>query len=85
MIIIKSIITHILAEFIIHFIGETESNKLNVIMVGIKIRVSENTLSIAPKPTAIPPRQPIIKIIKLIIPKRLNSVPLYIPSGFSED
>ncbi len=64
--------------------GETESNRLNVIIVGIKIKVKESILSIAPKPTAIPPKQPIINIIKLIKPKRLNSVPLYIPSEFSE-
>ena len=60
--------------------GETESNKLSVSIVGIKMMDNERILSIAPKPTAIPPRQPITKITRLIMPKRLNSEPLYIPS-----
>ncbi len=71
-----SIITQTDAELIIHFIGETESNKLNVNMVGININERDKILSIAPKPTAIPPKHPMIKMTKLIKPKRLNSVPL---------
>ncbi len=73
---ITSIITQTDAELIIHFIGETESNKLNVNIVGININESARILSIAPKPTAIPPKQPITKMTKLIKPNLLNSVPL---------
>ena len=73
---ITSIITQIDAELIIHFIGETESNKLNVNIVGININESDKILSIAPRPTAIPPKHPMIKITKLIKPNLLNSDPL---------
>ncbi len=73
---ITSITTQTDAELIIHFIGETESNKLKVNIVGININERDKMLSIAPNPTAIPPKQPITKMTKLIKPNLLNSDPL---------
>jgi hypothetical protein len=53
--------------------GETANKKLNVIIVGIITTTRASVLSIAPKPTVIPPKQPTKVKISAIKPKRLNS------------
>jgi len=68
-----SIATQTDAELIIHFIGETASSKLKVVIVGMTIMIRAKVYLIAPKPTAIPPKHPIINKIIEISPKRLNS------------
>ena len=70
---ITSILTHTAAPLIIQFIGATASSKLNVAIVGTITKIKVEMYLIAPKPTATPPKQPTIRMIKLINPKRLNS------------
>lgn len=57
----------------IHFIGATAKSRLNVVIVGIMTSANVVTYSIAPTPTAMPPRHPITNMTIAIIPKRLNS------------
>jgi hypothetical protein len=58
---------------VIHFIGATASSKLKVAIVGTITKIKVEMYLIAPKPTATPPKQPTIRMIKLINPNRLNS------------
>jgi len=77
-----SIITVIIPDINIYFIGETANNRLKVAIVGITISERLNVLSTAPIPTANPPKHPTIKRVALIKPKRLNS--MFLPNIFSE-
>ena len=59
---------------IIQRIGETASNKLKVIIVGITTAIRAKVFSIAPIPTVKPPRHPTIKMIAEMNPNLLNSI-----------
>jgi len=54
--------------FMIHFIGETDNNKLKVVIVGKMTKDKVKTLSTAPYPTVKPPKQPTTKITMQIKP-----------------
>ena len=61
------------ADFIMYFIGATPSKRESVNIVNNTTRDNAHNCSIAPKPTAIPPKHPINNIMIEIIPNLLNS------------